>query len=437
MRVFDVALIGAGPAGYAALTALRGFSGSVAVITGATPDPLKGGPAKVVSVAFERQKPACLADRIPVSGDAPPMYAAAEVGGLANYWGKQLQVYGSDDPWGQGLFLKTWKAYRSACDAVQADLEVIGGTQQKSLDSSFESSAPRLLVGTKDAPDSQLNAMALAIEKRLQEITSVEVLSGRVQQIEAEQGILRLDLGGGTQVRARRVFLAAGVLGTATALARSIPKVSEIGFRDHAPYTINCFRLDRILGPTYSYANNGNFNALTVTLKNGGRCDLFASVYAVSQAPISLLTTNFGLGPHFRGRRIGRIFDFVQPIRLWTPKTQVQFRHWPKASQTEATPTLDNEPDPTLQQFLDWLIAHGVRTKLGQTAPGQGFHYHRLTLGADQSSVDDVVESAFGGRLRVIDASCLQEIGCPPHTLTAMAQAYARVRHDLEGPVHH
>ncbi|WP_170405284.1 hypothetical protein [Ruegeria arenilitoris] len=434
MRVFDIALIGAGPAGYAALTALRGFSGSLAVITGATPDPWQGGPAKVVSVAFERQKPACLADRMPVSGDAPPMYAAAEVGGLANYWGKQLQVYGSDDPWGQGPFLETWKAYKTACDTVQADLEVIGGTRQQNLDSDFEASVPRLLVGTKDAPGSQLNAMALAVEKRLQQIPSVEVMSGRVQRIEQEQGVLRLDLGGGTQVRARRVFLAAGVLGTATTLARSIPNVSEIGFRDHAPYTINCFRLDRILGPTHSYANSGNFNALTVTLKNGGRCDLFASVYAVSQAPISLLTTNFGLGPRLRGRRVGRIFDFVQPIRLWTPKTQVQFRHNPTGSQTEATPTLDKEPDSKLRRFLDWLVAHGVRSKLGQTAPGQGFHYHRLTLGADRRAVDDVVKSTFDGQLRVIDASCLKQIGCPPHTLTAMAQAYARVSHDLESP---
>jgi hypothetical protein len=432
MHAFDIALIGAGPAGYAALTALRGFSGSLAVITGATPDPWQGGPAKVVSVAFERQKPACLADRMLVSGDAPPMYAAAEVGGLANYWGKQLQVYDSDDPWGRGPFLENWKAYQTACDAVQTDLEVIGGTQQQSLDSDFEASAPRLLVGTKDAPGSQLNAMALAVEARLQEIPNVEVLSGRVKRIEKEQGVLRLDLGGGTQVRARRVFLAAGVLGTAKTLARSIPNVSEIGFRDHAPYTINCFRLDRILGPTHTYANSGNFNSLTVMKKNGGHCDLFASVYAVSQAPISLLTTNFGLGPRLRGRRFGRIFDFVQPIRLWTPKTQVQFRHHPADSKTEATPTLDQEPDTKLQCFLNWLDAHSVRNKLGQTAPGQGFHYHRLTLGADQCAVDDVVKTAFDGQLRVIDASCLKQIGCPPHTLTAMAQAYARVRHDMQ-----
>ncbi|WP_171239732.1 hypothetical protein [Ruegeria sp. HKCCA5491] len=431
MRVFDAALIGAGPAGYAALTAMKGYSGSLVVVTGATSQPFEGGPAKIVSVAYERREPAYLAERTAVSGDAPPMFVAAEIGGLANYWGKQLQVYDRDDPWGQGRFLENWRAYREACDAVQSDFEVVGGVRRQKLENGFEKSAPRLLTGTKDEPGSGLRAMANAVEKRLREMPDVEIRNGRVQRIETEQELVRLELDDGTRIKARRVFLAAGVLGTATLLARSLRAATEIRFRDHAPYTINCLRLARILGSPRSYTNRGNFNALTLKWKQDGLCKLFASVYTVSQAPLSMLTTRFGLGPHFRGRRIGRIIDFVQPVRIWTPKTLVQFHHLPGQDRIEAIQTPKPDMDEYLQHLLDWLASHGVRSALGITDPGQGFHYHRLTLGQRLEPVDRVVRSAFDGKVRVIDASCLPEIGCPPHTLTSMAQAFGRVRHDM------
>ncbi|WP_170422679.1 FAD/NAD(P)-binding protein [Ruegeria arenilitoris] len=431
MQVFDVALIGAGPAGYAALTAMRGFSGSVVVVTGAASEPSKGGPAKIVSVAYERQQPACLAERTDVSGDAPPMFVAAEIGGLANYWGKQLQVYDSDDPWGQGDFLRSWAEYKGACDAVQGDLHVIGGVRKEQLDDGLEQSAPRLLVGTKDEPDSGLRAMAQAIENRLSEIAQIEVRAGRVQRIENDKQSVSLSLDDGTQIRARRVFLAAGVLGTATLLARSLPQVAEIGFLDHAPYTINCLGLGRALGSPRDYMNRGNFNALTLKQRHEGRCDMFASVYAVSQAPVSLVTTTLGLGPRLRGWRMGRFIDFVQPVRIWTRKTYVQFRYRPDQGPIEATNISDPDQDEALQGLLRWLASHRVRHNLGITAPGQGFHYHNLTLGAGKEPVDQAVETAFQGRVRVVDASCLSEIGCQPHTLTSMAQAYGRVRRDM------
>ncbi|MBO9411303.1 MULTISPECIES: hypothetical protein [unclassified Ruegeria] len=431
MQSVDIALVGAGPAAYAALTAMRGFSGSVAVVTGATSKPSQGGPVKIVSVAYERQQPACLADRTEVSGDAPPMFAAAEVGGLANYWGKQLQVYDCDDPWGRGQFLETWWDYCAACEAVQRDLKVVGGARHELLENGLEKSVPRLLNGTSETPNAGLRTMARAVEARLKEMPNVSVRAGRVSRILSGQGMVRLDLDDGTQLRARHVFLASGVLGTANLLARSLPQASQIGFRDHAPYIMNCLWLSRALGSPRAYAEAGHFNALTLKHKVGGRCDLFASVYAVSQAPISLITATFGLGPHLRGRRIGRLVDFVQPIRIWTPTTMVQLRHLPREGRIEANKVPDADQDIGLRNLLDWLASHGVRHTLGVTAPGQGFHYHKLTVGDRDEPVDQVVESAFDGRVRVIDASCLQEIGCPPHTLTAMAQAYGRVSQDL------
>ncbi|WP_282168815.1 hypothetical protein [Ruegeria atlantica] len=431
MRVFDVALIGAGPAGYAALTAMRAVSGSVVVITGAGSEPCEDGPAKIVSVAYERQQPAFMTERTDVSGDAPPLFVAAEVGGLANFWGKQLQVYDNDDPWGQGRYLESWADYTAACETVQSDLQVIGGIRREQLGDGLEKSVPRLLTGTKDAPDIGLGAMARAVGNRLSEMPNVEVRAGRVQRIENDQNCVSLELADGTRIQARQVFLAAGVLGTATLLARSLPQITQIGFLDHAPYTINCLRLARALGSPRNYTNRGNFNALTLKRKQDGRCSLFASVYAVSQAPVSLVTTTLGLGPRLRGWRMGRFIDFVQPVRIWTPKTYVQFRLQPELGQIEATHVPDPGQDEGLQFLLHWLGSHRVRHNLGVTAPGQGFHYHNLTFGPGDEPVDQVVEQAFQRRVRVIDASCLAEIGCPPHTLTSMAQAYGRVRHDM------
>ncbi len=431
MRIFDVALVGAGPAGYAALTAMRGYSGSLVVITGAATEPVQGATAKFVSVAYERQEPAHLAERTAVVGDAPPMFASAEVGGFANYWGKQLQVYESDDPWGRGPFLKNWKAYAEACRALQSDFEVVGGDRQESLENGYEKCAPRLLTGTKGAPGSGLRAMANAVKQRLNQMSDVEVRTGRVNRIELERETVRLELDDGSRVRARCVFLAAGVFGTASILARSLSHVSEIGFSDHAPYTINCLRLGRVLGSPRSYTKRGNYNAMTIRRKKDGRCDLFASVYTVSQAPVSLLTTRFGFGPRFRGRRVGRMIDFVQPVRIWTPKTQVQLRYLPRHGRIEAIKMPNPDLDEGLQDLLGWFASHKVRGSLGVTDPGQGFHYHRLTIGRRKEPVDQVVKSAFNGRVRAIDASCLPEIGCPPHTLTSMAQAFGRVRHEL------
>lgn len=431
MQTYDVALIGSGPAGYAALMAMQGDIGSVAVITGATDRPSYGGSAKIISVAYERRKPACLTERTEVSGGGPPLFSAAEVGGLANYWGKQLQVYDREDPWGQGRYIENWHSYRLACNKVQAELDVIGGLRRQILGNGLEKSAPRLLTGTADAPGTGLGAMSKAVEQRLAEMPNADVHANRVVYLETDQDAVCLFLEGGAKLRARKVFLAAGVLGTASLLSRSASGIDQIGFRDHAPYTINCLRLSRALGPPRSYANRGNFNALTLKRTINDRCNLFASVYAVSQAPASLLTAMLGLGAHFRGWRIGRLIDFVQPVRLWTPRTLVQLRYLPRQNRIEPVNTPDPAQDEGLCFLQDWFASHQVLSQVGVTQPGQGFHYHKLTIGARNQPVDQMVDKAYQGRVCVVDASCLSEIGCQPHTLTSMAQAYGRVRHIL------
>ncbi|MCG7519172.1 hypothetical protein [Ruegeria sp. Ofav3-42] len=86
----------------------------------------------------------------------------------------------------------------------------------------------------------------------------------------------------------------------------------------------------------------------------------------------------------------------------------------------------------TVYSFF-WTGSHhtGCAINWWLPRPGQVVHYHNLKLGTQNEPVDQAVESAFQGRARVIDASCLTKIGCPLHTLTSIAQAYGHVRHDV------
>lgn len=433
MPLFDIALVGAGPSAYAGLVALRGFSGSVAVLTGATPDNRKHSHAKIASVAFERRKDAGLADCIRFGGGAPDVFAAAEVGGFANFWGQQLLRYDTGEPWGAGVALPTWRDYLAACDEVESYLRVQGGEIAISENEGpigLEISTPRLLVGTREMPDSGLNGMAHAARAVIADLGDVHVSPARVHRILPAGNALRLELSGGSDLRARRVFLAAGVLGTGTLLTRSLSDTENISFLDHVPYMLKTMKLGRALDQV-SVRPDGNFNTLTLKRRVRGRCELFGSVYAMSAAPLSLLTASLGLGPRLRAWRPGRLVDIVRPIQLWTPKTfsRCEYSIHRKLFEADAAPS--PEDDLVLKDFRGWLNRRRVMHSLTTTQAGQGFHYHGLTFGQTRTPVDQVLADVFKGRVHCIDASVLAEIGCPPHTLTMMAQAFGRVRHAL------
>lgn len=431
LQVFDLAIIGAGPAGYAALTALQGYSGSVAMITGSVPYSSQVGHGKICSVAYERQKGPSIGERARTKDGRGEVFATAEIGGLSNYWGQQLQRYRAKDPWGRSQFVPTWQAYCSACSAVENDLVLSGGAEAGDVETNdgMYSQSPRLLVGTRKLPNAGLDSISEAISDRITAMPGVNLISARVNRIEAACESVKIIVSDGESIYARRVLLASGVPGSAGILSRSLPLVKEAYFSDHAPHMLLAFGLSRLLDDSHNKRVD-HFNSLSLLKNSDDHTTLFASVYRLSGAPLSLLTTMLGIGAFGRGMTPPTFIDFMRPIQVWTLHTVSRCTYWPAAEIVdfeEAKRDTDNE----LRNMQEWLRRNRVPVKLLSTPPGQGFHYHRLELSTGQGksvSVDKVLSDAFERRVTCIDASVLQEIGCMPHTLTAMAQGYARVR---------
>jgi hypothetical protein len=62
---------------------------------------------------------------------------------------------------------------------------------------------------------------------------------------------------------------------------------------------------------------------------------------------------------------------------------------------------------------------------------GDGFHFHAVDATVDGNTftpLKDYVEERSEGRAICVDASTIRDIGCRPHTLTAMASAFSLSR---------
>lgn len=433
--VYDLVLIGSGPAAYAALLAIKGHRGSFAVVTGETTNEgvVDGIHPKIQSVAFERRSPPMLSEFVKFRGEGPDLFSTAEVGGLANYWGQQLWRYGPKEVDAVTSGFVSWKNYLSSCDAIESRLQIVGGELIKSLplrQTSVNICRPRLLTGLVGQPNLGAGAMSAAFTALLNEAPTARVFNARVSVMIDDPEYVRLSLLGGGEILTRRVLLAGGVMGNSALIFRSLPSITECYFKDHSPYMLTTLGLKRAVGSLASNPHD-HFNAVSLTLTGENGCELFASVYSLSRAPLSLLTTMAGLGPWFRGKRGWKAMDFLRPMQVWTPDATEEIRYSSDPAFLEVLSTGGDRHDPILCQFKDWLISKGVKVRLSRAAPGQGFHYHFLRFGASRTPISDVFRQVFSGRVRCIDASALPSIGCAPHSLTAMALAHHCVRADV------
>ncbi len=314
---------------------------------------------------------------------------------------------------------------------MEADLIVSRGTDtRRSLsDNGIFSQSPRLLLGTVKEPNAGLSSISSAIENCVPSIPGASLFGDRVIRIETNLDSVKINLSSGGEILARLVFLAAGVPGTAGILSRSMPLAKEARFSDHAPQMLLTCGLGRALG-LQRIQQIDHFNSLSILREANERTILFGSVYELSKAPLSLLTLMMGIGPFGRNLKPPKMIDVFRPVQIWTPHTLSYLRYLPEKGLFEAVEAQGTD-DVELQNMLDWLRDSRVSFRALKTPAGQGFHYHRLELSTGQGrpvAVDRVLSENFSGRVVCIDASVLPEICCMPHTLTAMAQAYARVR---------
>jgi hypothetical protein len=435
--VFDVAIIGSGPAAIAALEALPA-SKRIAMITGVAPFRAERAQLhpKIQAVALARGEAAGVAEPIPNMSDrAKPLFSTAAIGGLANYWGQQFSRCLTSEPWPHELF-SGHADYLNECLAVERLFSISGG-QALGLGvegCGFRFTAPRLLLGARDNPTAGLDAMR-GVYQALEKKKAVNSFATRAHSFKNAGASWIVALDDGQSVAARQILLAAGVIGGAHLLLRSFPDLVKVRFRDHTPWMLYTVGLRRLISACPRPVP-GHFNAVAFEKTENDRCVTFGSIYDMRHAEFNLLLASV-LGRSFRALRDWRAppgASFVNPVQVWTPLTYnvVEIDARTKIAACAPSGSKSFEADPQLDATIEVLSALGGRViKTSRTRPGSGFHYHGLEIMANNANyapAAGLLEERTASGVRFVDASMLQKIGCRPPTLTAMASGRRAVQ---------
>jgi hypothetical protein len=435
MTDFDIALIGSGPASIAALQALKHIE-RVAVITGAVPSQLPSARLhpKIRAVSVAREEAPGVAEPLPpVQNGALPLFSTAAAGGLANYWGQQFVRYAANDPWPSDIF-EDHADYQDGCGTIEQLFHIEGGEPVSLPPGRNEYvRTPRLLTGSRSDPGAGLYAMRQAGDL-LRMRTGATAFETRASALSEMNGRWHILLENGEQISARRIVLAAGVIGNAQLLLRSFPDLIAARFRDHSPWMLYTLGLRGIMAARPASAPR-HFNALTLEQHGNAGSSAFASVYDMRWAGLNLLlASTVGLVPRsFRGWPSPPGAGFVKPVQVWTAQAEDEIEINARTNRVRVCTAGNADPDadPGLSGMIDMLRSFDGRViKASRTTPGFGFHYHDLLVqpdGGRASPVADFLRTRTGDAITCIDASTMRTIGLRPPTLTAMATAYRRV----------
>lgn len=429
---YDLVIIGSGPA---AIAALDGMSGPlrIAIVTGETlpADRRTWLHPKVRAVAAERGEHAGVADLLGGGKQgSKSLWATAAIGGLANYWGQQFVAVDAGDAWPADTF-RSHADYLTEVDAIESLFRVGGG---EALDGilprpGYRLALPRLLTGSTDVPAAGLSAMREVFATAAGKFSS-DIVAGRAHSIAPDRDGWMVRLISGGAIAAKRVLLAAGVIGNAQLLLRSFTDLEAASFADHAPWMLYASGLRPLLRSRPDFAPN-HFNALTIEQHDGATCTSFASLYDMSLADLNLLSAAI-VGRCFsvlRGRVAPRAASLVTPIQLWTRRSivRIEIASMGTGIVARSGGAMRSGRDPALADMTALLRTVGGRVlRTSLTAPGLGFHYHDLQVrprGGAWRGIADFLEDRTGPGVICVDGAVLDAVGCCPPTLTAMAKA--------------
>lgn len=435
--VFDTILIGAGPCAVAALSALP-KGRKILVISGA------GGRlsaaharfvhAKIDSVARENGEDPGIAQRIKF---APPakgeLVRPAIVGGLANYWGQQFARYEAKDPWPRQTF-GTHVQYLAACEEVEKLFYCSPDAARSSavtLDSGYSYRTPNLVLGS--ASDRSLGLLSMRnVFQSLAASHGATVVHLSAVRWELMRDSVRVFMSDGSCAEGRQLLLAAGVVGTLNLAFASCPEIAAATFGDHAPIMLFT-TLKKSSLPTTRPDGVKHFNTLAIEKILDDKIALFASLYRLSHAPLSLLFAMLKLPALSKGIKMPGLINLLTPIQLWTEATQFRYRlERGSNSAFVDVPPAPGAEDAELAAFLRWLKPRAKVWKISWATPGGGFHFcaARLRL-ADgvEIPLSDHLHQTQPGRVIVVDGASLAELGCRPSALTMMANSRQTVEH--------
>jgi hypothetical protein len=427
---FDLLIVGAGPAAVATLMGLE-EPGRICVVTGATATtPKAHGHPKIRIVAERRGEPAGITDPIAIADTATMAYSTATIGGLANYWGQQFIRYLPNDPWPRCVF-GHYEKYQASCARIETSFTIDETNMPTQPDARriapYRAENPRLLVGTADDPGAGLLSMRRTMQQLLANYDAATI-AARVESLSSEGAIWQARLTDGSIVSARRIVLAAGVLGTAMLLKRSFLEVSSVRLRDHAPWMLYTRGLERLV-PTTRPGKDPNFNVQSIFRDTSSGPALFATIYNMRYAELNLILamlTGRSI-PALAGLHAPWPADMIKPVQVWTDATLLtaEIDRHQRNVRIIAHPTI--AADAELARFVSTLRDNGVSVlKTSITPPLQGFHYFGLEIlieDRDPRPVDEFLAERCRDKVHCFDASGLREIGCRPPMETLMARA--------------
>jgi hypothetical protein len=430
---FDVLIVGAGPAATAALIGIdqRARLGIVTGSTFRTNVSTKDIHAKIRAVADSRKEMPGVLDPIAISGRTHPAVSTAIIGGLANYWGQQFIRYISSEEWPRQYF-DGYDSYQASCSQIEAEFFFDESNGPSELNQTalgaYQACSPRLLIGTKVNLKAGLGAMRQVIEQKLIDRGATKI-DDRVDSLIWFRGRWKARLSGGNVVSARRIVLAAGVLGTASLLMRSFAQIQSVLIHDHSPLWLYAFGMNKVIRTTRKRTAPPHFNVQTLQKETDEGFVLFASVYNIRYAELNLIS-NMLIGKSisaFAGLRAPWPANWINRVQVWTKSTTITVCIERSRNAAHVIHQPNFETDAELCKFKAAMRDHNVSiVKINGTPPLQGYHFHGLEISTDNYTyvpIKEFLNQCSSGSLICVDASVLNQISCRPHTETVMATA--------------
>lgn len=246
-------------------------------------------------------------------------------------------------------------------------------------------------------------------------------------QPDAEAVVVRTPRG---EVRALRVHLAAGPIGTPALLQRSGLAPATLKVQDSAVFYVP------IINRNASHGDEGEYTAaqLLVSTRSRGDTDFTLAIYEsnpdfrgrlarVLRVPERMLPF-----PRWLHDRINAGIGFLNPERSGTLTLRsVGGRTWVEPRQSSASRRAAVDAARRAGASLRALGLHPIANAVMVPPPGVGFHSGgALPVGGEHVGWDGTLRAAPA--IRIVDATALPRIWAGSHTYTAMANAVRIVR---------
>jgi hypothetical protein len=295
-QIYDILIVGAGPAAIASILALP-KNLSVAVATGKSSSSVEiGVHPKIRTVAASRNEEIGISRELFFHENKSGMLADTSItGGLTNYWGQQYVRYAEGDPWPRDIF-SSYSEYLQSCDKVESYFTY---SVNSTMNSDFHHEkytvrSPRLLLGSYENPKADLYAMR-EVFFSLVSARGITVFEKKVLSWEDLGQVIRVYFSDGMQLVAKRIVLAAGVVGSLRLCMQSCADLQSVKLADHAP------KLLYFLGTSMSFrlmrSDSKHFNSMTMEYIESERIKLLASFYHISKSTIGQILSLFGAPP--------------------------------------------------------------------------------------------------------------------------------------------